>query len=207
MPTPDVMQATPVLRAMRERRSVRRYNDQPVERATIQTLLTAANWAPSAHNRQPWRFVVIETQAAKEQLARAMGDRLRADLQADGLPVEAIDQDVNRSYTRITSAPVLVLFCLSMQDMDAYPDDRRASKEYMLGVQSVALAAQNFMLAAHDAGLATCWLSAPLFCPDVVRAALDLPANCESQALLMLGYTDEQPEKTRQPVDELVMWR
>lgn len=206
MPTPDVMHATPVLRAMRERRSVRRYNDQPVERATIRTLLTAANWAPSAHNRQPWRFVVIETQAAKEQLARAMGDRLRTDLQADGLPVEAIDRDVNRSYTRITSAPLLLLMCLSMQDMDSYPDDLRSSKEYMLGVQSVALAAQNFMLAAHDAGLATCWLSAPMFCPDVVRAALDLPANWESQALLMLGYTDEHPEKTRQPVDELVMW-
>jgi coenzyme F420-0:L-glutamate ligase / coenzyme F420-1:gamma-L-glutamate ligase len=206
MSSTDILYATPVLRTIRERRSVRKYKDQPVERGVVETLLAAANWAPSAHNRQPWRFVVIESQATKEQLARAMGERLRADLQADGLPAEAIDLDVNRSYKRITGAPLLVLICLSMLEMDSYPDDRRSSKEYMLGVQSVALAAQNFMLAAHDAGLATGWLSAPMFCPEVVRDALGLPRNWESQALLMLGYADEAPEKTRQPLDELVLW-
>ncbi len=206
-PSSNTPHVTPVLRAIRERRSVRQYNDQPVERAVIETLLTAANWAPSAHNRQPWRFVVIDAQATKDKLARAMGERLRADLLADSLPAEAIDKDVNRSYARITGAPVLVLFCLSMRDMDSYPDDRRSSKEYMLGVQSVALAAQNFMLAAYDAGLATGWLSAPLFCPEVVRDALDLPRNWESQVLLMLGHADPVPDKPRQPLDELVIWR
>lgn len=207
IPTDDSMQATPVLRNMRQRRSVRQFRDQPVERATVETLLTAANWAPSAHNRQPWRFVVIETPAVRERLARAMGDRLRTDRQADNTPAAVIEQDVSRSYQRITGAPSLVLMCLSMQDMDTYPDDRRSSKEYMLGAQSVALAAQNFMLAAHDAGLATCWLSAPLFCPEVVRAALDLPANWEAQVLMMLGYADPVPDKPRQPVADFTLWR
>ena len=56
------------------RRSIRRYLDRPVPPALIDQLLDAATWAPSAHNRQPWRFVVIETAAVKAQLADRLGE-------------------------------------------------------------------------------------------------------------------------------------
>src|SRR5690606_23442092 len=123
-----------VLDAIFARRSIRRYSNEPVQRALVERLLNAAIWAPSAHNRQPWRFAVIETVAAKENLAQAMGDRLRADLTADGVPTDVIDKDTGRSYTRITSSPVVVVLCLSMVDMDAYPDERRARNEYLMAV-------------------------------------------------------------------------
>src|SRR5690606_32646205 len=110
----------------------------------------------------------------KEDLARAMGERLRADLTADGVPVAVIEKDAARSYARITTAPVAVALCLTLADMDNYPDERRARNEYLMAVQSTAMAGQNFLLAASALGLGACWMCAPLFVPDVVRAELDL---------------------------------
>ncbi|RMG82561.1 MAG: nitroreductase family protein, partial [Chloroflexi bacterium] len=144
---------TPLLQTMMSRRSIRRYSSKLVPQALLEHLLTAAIWAPSAHNRQPWRFAVIRSPEYKHQLAHAMGKRLKADLQADNVPPEVIERDVTRSYERITSAPVLVLVCLSMADMDTYADEQRNHNEYVMAVQSVAMAAQNLLLAAHDSGL------------------------------------------------------
>ena len=80
---------TDPLELLLSRRSIRRYTDRPLSPETIDHLLTAAVWAPSAHNRQPWRFVVM-TGATRARLAAAMGAQLRRDLAADGLPAEAI---------------------------------------------------------------------------------------------------------------------
>ncbi len=182
------------------RRSLRRYQPDPVPDDLIEQLLIAATAAPSAHNRQPWRFVVIASPQAKETLALAMGSQLRADLAADGLPAEAIEKDAGRSYQRLTQAPLLILLCLTMADMDQYPDGRRQDNEWLMAVQSVAMAGQNLLLAAHALGLGACWLCAPLFCPDVVRATLDLPADWQPQGLITAGYPVESREKGREPL-------
>lgn len=195
------------LTLIRTRRSIRRYQPDPVPREMIERLLEAAIWAPSAHNRQPWRFCVVTDAETKVTLARMMGERLRRDLEADGVPEAIIAADTGRSYTRITGAPALVVLCLTMADMDRYPDAARAHNEYVMAVQSTALAGQNLLLAAHEAGLAACWMCAPLFCPDVVQAALDLPDDWQPQALITLGYAAETREKTRHPLEERVLWR
>jgi nitroreductase len=57
-----------------------------------------------------------------------------------------------------------------------------------MAIQSMGCALENIMLAAHAEGLASFWISAPLFCPDAVREALDLPAGYEVQALIAIGY-------------------
>ena len=186
------------------RRSIRRYQPIPVPREKIDQILTAATWAPSAHNRQPWRFVVITGQDTKEQLASAMGDQLRADLTADHVPQAIIEKDTARSYQRITAAPALILLCLNMVDMDSYPDQKRARNEWLMAVQSTAMAGQNLLLAAHQSGLAACWMCAPLFCPDVVQETLDLPADWEPQGLITIGYAAETKEKTRKPLADHV---
>ncbi len=196
-----------VLKLMQTRRSLRRYLPQPVPREVIEDLLTAAIWSPSAHNRQPWRFAVLEDSARKESLALAMGARLRQDLEADHMPPEVIEADLSRSYQRLTGAPLAVIVCLSMNDMDHYPDEKRAQAEYIMAVQSVAMAGQNLLLCAHAAGLGACWVCAPLFCPDVVRQMLDLPEDWQPQGLITLGYPAQTREKTRRPLEASVLWR
>lgn len=196
-----------VFSALHTRRSIRRYSDQPVPRAVLEGILEAAVWAPSAHNRQPWRFAVVTDSAIKEQLARRMGDQLRRDLQADGVPEAVIDADTGRSYARITSAPAAVIVCLSMMDMDTYPDERRSRNEWIMAAQSTAMAGQNLLLAAHDAGLGACWMCAPLFSPQVVAETLELPADWQPQGLITLGYPAETKTKTRHPLEKSVVWR
>ncbi len=108
---------------------------------------------------------------------------------------------------RIANAPAVIVSCLSMADMDSYPDARRAQSEYLMAVQSTALACQNLLLAAHAAGLGACWLCAPLFVPETVRAVLDLPVDWEPQALITLGWPAEVKEKQRAPLASRVLWR
>jgi coenzyme F420-0:L-glutamate ligase/coenzyme F420-1:gamma-L-glutamate ligase len=199
---PDIM-----LNLFSRRRSIRRYTRQPVPEALICSMLEAAIWAPSAHNRQPWRFCVVREAGHQAALAQAMGARLRRDLQRDGLPAEAIEADAARSYSRITGAAALIALCLSMRDMDSYPDAERSQREWVMAVQSTAMAGQNLLLAADALGLGACWMCAPLFCPDVVSDVLALPDDWQPQALITLGYPAEERTKTRHALETSVLWR
>ena len=193
-------------RLVAERRSIRRYEASAVPEEILDCILSAARWAPSAHNRQPWRFAILTPRHWKDRLARAMGDRLRRDRLADGDAAAAIEQDVARSYARITGAPVVIVVALDMTDMDRYPDDRQRA-EHTMAVQSTAMATQNLLLAAHAAGLGACWMCAPLFCPDVVSDSLSLPRGWEPQAIVTLGKA-AGPGKpaTRRSIEE-ISWR
>jgi coenzyme F420-0:L-glutamate ligase/coenzyme F420-1:gamma-L-glutamate ligase len=171
-----------------ERRSIRRYRPEPLPDRLIKRLLDAACHAPSAHNRQPWRFVLLCDFERKERLATAMGARLHADRTTDGDPQEAIEADAARSLARITTAPAVVVACLTLAEMDRYPDARRTAAERLMAVQSTAMAVQNLLLLAHAEGLGACWMCAPLFCPDSVTTALELPPDWEPQGLITLGY-------------------
>jgi F420 biosynthesis protein FbiB-like protein len=172
----------------------------------IAQMLDAARWAPSAHNRQPWRFAMIESAATKHALATALGERLRADLERDGVPREKIETGVQRSFARITSAPVVIVACLTMRDMDVYPDTRRKKAEWTMAVQSVAMAVQNLLLSAHALGLGACWMCAPLFAPDTVRAVLKLDDDWEPQALITVGYPGEVKSKSRNSLKLVVRY-
>lgn len=194
-------------RLIRGRRSVRRYRPDPIARPLLEKLLTAAIWAPSAHNRQPWRFCVVTSKTAKHNLSERMGARWRADLGADGADPALIERRVRISHQRITGAAALVAASLSIEEMDDYPDRRRQEAEWLMAVQSTALACQNLLLAAHQFGLAACWMCAPLFVPDLVRDALALPDSWHPQALITLGYAAEEKQRRRLPLAERVLWR
>jgi F420 biosynthesis protein FbiB-like protein len=190
---------------MRSRRSIRRYLPGAVGRDVLERLFLSAAAAPSAHNRQPWRYLVIADPSAKAALARAMGERLTADRARDGDPPDAIVRDVVRSHARITGAPIVILVCLNLEEADVYPDDVRSHAEFLMAVQSTAMATQNFLLAAHAEGLAACWMCAPLFCPEVVRASLDVPPAWQPQGLITLGSpADAGRDRPRKPLAAFV---
>jgi F420 biosynthesis protein FbiB-like protein len=196
------------LALMRSRRSIRRYTAEAVPAEVVERLLAAAIWAPSAHNRQPWRFVTMTTPEAKARLGRAMGERLRADRLADGDDPVAVEADAAKSYERIANAPLVIAVCLTLADMDAYPDTRRQTAEHLMAVQSVAMAVQNLLLAAHAEGLGACWMCAPLFCSGAVLNALELPAEWQAQALVTVGKPASQGKPAvRRPLSDVVVWR
>lgn len=194
---------------VRGRRSVRRYGSRPVADEVVEKLLEAAHWAPSAHNRQPWRFVVVESEAGRDRLAAAMAERWQADLLADGAEAEVAARRAAISRERITGAPVVIVPCLDLAALDRYPDQQRQQAEWQMGVQSVALACQNLLLAAHHYGLVACWMCAPVFCVPLVQEVLELPEWWQPQGLLTIGYApdDALRSKARDPLETRVMRR
>ena len=197
MPSDERADRSPLLAALEEvlrgRRSVRQYRPDPVPRDLVQGALAAAAYAPSPHHSALWRAAVLTRPAARAALARAMGDAWRRDLAADGVPEPRIAVILDRSRDRLEGAPVVVILCTTDERLDRYPDARRQKAERMMAAQSVGAALQNVMLAAHARGLATCWICAPLFCPDPVVATLGLDPTLHPQALLTLGYPAAPP--------------
>lgn len=190
------------------RRSTRRYLSAPVQRSVVQRLLHAACQAPSAHNRQPWRFVVIQDRSSQESLADTMGERLREDRTKDGDDPHIIERDISRSRARLTEAPALILVCADMRDMDGYPDERRRAAEHAMALQSTAMATENLLLAAEEEQLGACIMCAPLFCPDVVITTLGLPQGWEPQMLVTIGFPEKRgPERPRLSLSEVAIWR
>ncbi len=198
-----------VLEPIRSRRSVRRYLRKDVPDVAVERVLEAARWAPSPHGRQPWRFAVVTKSEAKERLSDAMGEEWRSNLQMDGQDPEVVQKRLEGSRRRLEDAPVLLLICLYLEDLDAYPDPERQQNETTMAVQSLGAAAQNALLAAYDQGLDAGWMCAPLFAPEKVAEALGLDPALVPHALLTLGYAEGDPPKRRGrlPVDELVVYR
>ncbi len=190
------------------RRSIRDFDPEPISTEVIERLLTAACSAPSAHNRQPWRFCVILDESLKVRLAQTMGEALWVDRIAEGVDADEAQAEVNRSYDRISGAPVVIVICLTMEDMDRYLDEPRSHAEYLMAVQSVAMAGENLLLMAHAEGLGACWMCAPLFAQEIVREALDLPSSWEPQGMIILGHPAQQGrDRSRMPLDRVVLWR
>jgi coenzyme F420-0:L-glutamate ligase / coenzyme F420-1:gamma-L-glutamate ligase len=179
---------------IKSRRSIRKYNKTLVPRETLRALIETAVYAPSAHNAQPWRFIALTEPEDKEDLANAMGQVWLKELEANQIPQDVRWHTVDRSVSRFSSAPALIVACLSMENMDQYPDAERQRAERDLAVQSLGAAVQTLLLAAHAEGLGACWYCAPSFCKPVVRKALDIPAEVEPQALITVGYPDEKPQ-------------
>lgn len=201
--------APPVLDIIRGRRSVRRYLDLEVPDALVERVLEAARWAPSPHGRQPWRFAVLRRAETKQRLADAMGEKWRANLEMDGQDVEVVGKRLEGSRRRLLHAPVLVLLCLYLEDLDAYPDPGRQANETTMAAQSLGAAAQNALLAAYDLGLDAGWMCAPLFAPQTVTAALGFDSRLVPHALLTLGYAEGDPPKrrSRRPLEDLIFYR
>lgn len=200
------VQSTAFAEIAASRRSVRRFAEQEVAEASLQRILAAATSAPSAHNRQPWRFAVIEGRQAKRALATAMAGRLREDRLRSGEDPGEVAADAARSIARVGGAPLLIVVCLTMEDMDVYGDPARDAAELLMAVQSVAMAMQNALLAAHDEGLGACVMCAPLFCPDDVREVLGLPGAWRPQGLLTIGHpTGGGRLRPRRPVSAVTI--
>lgn len=191
-----------LFKLIKSRRSIRKFKRRRVPLKAIIDALNCGLWAPSAHNAQPWRFILIVDDRVKKKLAEAMGREYLADLRRDG--VHNAEEIVSKSIDFFSSAPALILACLSMENMDKYPDEKRSRAEYLMGVQSVAASIQNVLLALHGMGLGACWFCAPLFCQEAVRKALGIPKDVDPQALIAVGEPDESPSTPpRLPLSEV----
>lgn len=166
-------------------------------------MLETATFAPSAHGLQPWRFAVIENPAARSALGTALTEQMRRDMRAENAPETEINSRVERSLRRISAAPGMILLCRDTETVRV-----KAPAEDLMGIQSVAMAGLQLLLAAHAHGLGANWICWPLYAQEATIHALNLPETWEPQGMVILGYPMESPkEKMLKPVDELLLTR
>lgn len=180
-----------LLDAIRERRSIRKYQKHEVPKELVEAVLADACWAPSAHNAQPWRFIILADSSVKRKLALAMVGAWAADMAYDSVPID--EQKRAAKFERFANPPALILACLTMEGMQKFSDEKRQKCERDLAMQSLGAAIENLLLTAHIKGLGACWFCAPSFCKDKVKKVLKIPAEIEPQALVALGYPAESP--------------
>jgi PPOX class probable F420-dependent enzyme len=191
---------------VRGRRSVRAFSSRPVARQIIEEAITAAGWAPSPHGRQPWRFVVVESPERRLALADAMAATWHEQLSLDGQDAAIIASRLAKSRDRLIRAPVLIIPCLYLADVDVYPDKARQAAEELMAIQSLGAAIQNLLLSLYAAGVDGGWMCAPLFCPEIVQEALGLDSALQPHALIPVGYAAADPvRRSRRALDELIV--
>jgi nitroreductase len=183
----------PVIQALRERRSVRSYTTEPVDDSTLDQLLDAAVWAPSAVNAQPWAFGIIRDRALLSRYAA----RAKAIYLTDPPVVElaGIPPAVLRHLRELLSQPDYDVFHGASTVITIYattPSD----------VPDCYLAAENLMLAAFAIGLGTCpiGLSHPLMDQAATKDELGVPASMVAALPIIVGHPAGQPHTpTRNP--------
>ncbi len=162
---------------MKKRRSVRKYSDVGVSKDLVDKVIDAARWSPSAGNGQPWEFVVVRDTALKSNI------------------VEAAYQQ-----KWMSQAPIFIVVCINMKISRSMYGERG---EHLYGIQSVAAATENMLLAAESLGLGTCWVGS--FSEDHVAVLLHLPDWIRPCAIITLGWPAEQlKEKAPHNLDDIV---
>jgi nitroreductase len=186
------------LDAIANRRSIRRFKNTPVTREAIEQLLAITTRAPSAKNRQPWRFVVLQG-AAKEHLAALMMQGA-AYLKGQGEDIGSCEW----SARVVQQAPVTVIFFNAAYEHDGLIFDHVTYNAP--DIQSIGGAIQTMALAAEDMGLATLWIADVLYAYPLIREWLG--RREELVAAMTIGYADEAPgARPRKPWQELTEWR
>ena len=136
-----------------------------------------------------------------------MAEDFEHDLRQDGVAQEKIQAQIKRSKDRITSAPVIILLCLDMSEMDSYPDEKRQQAERTMAMQSVAAAGLQLLLGAHAEGLGGVWVCSPLFAQETIKKSLKLPATWEPQGMFYIGYPREIPEaRERKAIEKISLF-
>ncbi|MEM7679234.1 MAG: nitroreductase [Myxococcota bacterium] len=187
-----------VFDAIRQRRSIKPefMKPDPVDRALLEKLFDAANWAPSHGLTEPWRFIVFQGDARRD-LAEAIC-RTMAEQGQDTLPPD--DPRRHKVARKTETAPVIAAIVCT-------PSTKPNIVEFE-EIQSTAMAVQNLHLAARAVGLAGFWSSGKkAFHPRMAEfLGLEPPARC--LGFFYLGYPAvDWPEGRRGPAAQKIAWR
>ncbi len=206
---------TDLFDVIKNRKSIRRFRQTPVPDDDLQRILDAGRLAPSASNSQPWRFLVVrerDTLARMADAVRAMVDRMIPFAEDEQL-AKRLEAYKSNYYTFFERAPLVIV--VLMTEYDAGTDRLLGRMGYsaeavrrlrpLPGLQSVAAAIENMLLAVHALGYGSCWMTGPLVAQEEFARILGYGADRTAVALLPVGVPDEAPPpRNKKPLGELL---
>ena len=188
------------------RRSIRAYLPQPVSRKSIETVLQAGALAPSAKNRQPWRFTVALAKKKAEALA-AMAQGLEEERRRPLLPESARHLGgAVQTLAIMKQAPVVIFVTnpLGQDPRQTLNTDERVTE--LCNAQSLGACLENMALQATALGLGSLWICNTYFAYDALQEWIGGPGALA--AAMALGYAaGNPPPRPRKPLEELAEWR
>ncbi|WP_075618457.1 nitroreductase family protein [Paenisporosarcina indica] len=182
-------QSLSVRDAILQRRSIKVFNGQPVERDTLMNILDDAKWAPNHGARQPWRLVV----ACGKELSE-----LHTVLLEFGVAKwkELSEEDLAKQMKKFTTPGAYAFMIV--------PEDAR-QKERLEDYAAASTYIQNAQLLAWDLGIGSCWKTPGFLDTPKFREALGVQQGERIISMLQFGYFDEMPKpKPRKEVEEFV---
>ncbi len=193
-----------LMHLLQRRRSIRRFTDQPVPENMIARIIEAACCAPSAGNRQPFRFIVVTNRHTIHAMTEAVEDAIKhISLHlADDRLAAALSYMQNFLFFR--DAPVILapiyrhgVDLLVNKTAAKGPGAASINRPTLDAISSVAAALMNALLAAHLLGLGACWMTGPLYAEENLKTILQVPQGWGLAALIPLGFPDEDPPPPR----------
>lgn len=190
--------------SIKRRRSIRMFLDKPVGDKDLESVLRAANQAPSAHNQQSWRFIVVSGEK-KGELVNLISDRAGSFPR----PASVLLRMASRS---IASAPVVIAVAnsgeLISRGTELFKVDKNIGYDFfrIMEIQSSAAAVQNLLIAATSLGLATVWLGVLVLIKKDILKFLGEPEG-EFMAVVPIGHAARQSiEPEKQPLNIVVKY-
>lgn len=191
-----------ILGTMRSRRSVRSYKSDPLTDEQIRAILEAGMMAPSAHNHQPWNFIVITSREAINRLSMSVQGYLDERVSsADAVAYFGSEERADRVKKRLKlkedtvfyGAPCVVLVVVDKKDIEYAPID-------------CGMAAQNMCLYACEQGIASCMIG---YARHVSREELLMVGMKDSQELMfgmVFGYSDQMDGGSDRDFNKVQKW-
>ena len=169
------------------RKSVRKYNNTPVEDEKIMQLIESARLAPSGSNTQPWNFIIVRSEDTKLKIAEA-----------------------NNNQEWMKSAPVFVVCvadirCRLKEDRDIYLDENTDLPELKQIIRDTAIAIEHILLEAESIGLSSCWTA--WFSQDNMRPIMNIPDDKYVVGVVTIGYSDGNGKSApRKPLESIIRY-
>ena len=165
-----------MIKEISTRKSIRKYNNTPVEGDKIIQLIESARLAPSGSNTQPWNFIIVRSEDTKTKIAK-----------------------INNNQKWMEDAPVFIVCvadiqCRMKEDRNIYLDENTKLPELKQIIRDTAIAIEHILLEAESIGLASCWTA--WFSQDNIRPIMNIPDDKYVVGVITIGYSEANGKPT-----------
>jgi nitroreductase len=174
-----------MIEQIKNRRSIRRYLEKPVDDDIIIQLLESARLAPSGDNTQPWHFIIVKSEEIRKKLV-----------------------EVSNNQKWMLSAPVFIVCVADIRsripdNVEIWLNEESPQLELKQIIRDTSIAIEHIVVEANNLGLGTCWVA--WFTQEEIRPIVNIPSDKYVVSILTLGYASESPkERPRKKIEEVI---